>query len=121
MSHKVLICDDAAFMRTVIARLLGGSEFEVVGEAENGFEAVQRYSEHGPDIVTMDLHMPEMDGVEAIQAIVGDHPDARIVACSAEGQEDLVDEALAAGAKGFLIKPFDEAQLLDALRKALDG
>lgn len=121
MSHTVLICDDAAFMRSVITRLLSGSEFEVVAEAENGVEALQRYEEHGPDVVTMDLIMPEMNGVEAVRAIIERDPDARIVMCSAEGQEDLVGEAVAAGARGFLIKPFDGPTLLDGLREALGG
>ena len=121
LSHKVLVCDDAAFMRMVIKRVLSGTEFEVIAEAENGVDAFEQYKEHSPDVVTMDLVMPEKNGVEAVRAIIGHDPDARIVMCSAVGQEEMVAEAVGAGAKGFVIKPFDGPTLLEGVKRALDG
>src|SRR5512145_2310429 len=111
MAIKVLIVDDAMFMRNMIADIFqgqkfGGEDVVVAGEAENGLEAVQRYAELKPDIVTMDIVMPEMTGIEALKEIMKKDPGARVVMCSALGQDSLVMEALDAGARDFIVKPF---------------
>ena len=112
---KVLIVDDAAFMRVSIKNMLSKNGYEVVGEAENGKVALQKYQELGPDIVTMDITMPEMDGLEGLKAILSIQPAAKIVMISAMGQESMVREAVMAGAKGFIVKPFKEDVLVSAL------
>jgi len=112
---KVLIVDDAAFMRVSIKNMLSKNGYEVVGEAENGKVALQKYQELGPDIVTMDITMPEMDGLEGLKAILAIQPAAKIVMISAMGQESMVREAVLSGAKGFIVKPFKEDVLVSAL------
>ena len=119
MSRTVLICDDAMFMRTVIAKALTGAGFTVAGQAQTGTEAVVQYQELRPDLVTMDVVMPEVGGIEAVRQIVTADPDACILVCSAMGQQSQVDQALAAGASGFLVKPFDARQLVAAVAAAL--
>lgn len=120
MSHKILIVDDAAFMRSMIAEILEKTgEFEVVGQASTGTEAVERYRELGPDLVTMDIVMPEMDGIDATRAIVREDPGAVIVMCSALGQEALVIESIAAGARDFIIKPFTAEKVLQVVHNLL--
>lgn len=119
MSLKVLICDDTMFMRTVIAKMFRDAGHEVVGEAECGEEAVEQYRKLQPDIVTMDIIMPDLGGIEAVRAITGEFPNARIVICSALGQEKLIDQAMAAGARGYVVKPFDSARLLDVVDRAV--
>jgi two-component system chemotaxis response regulator CheY len=109
---RVLIVDDAAFMRNMIRDILVKNGFEVVGEAGNGNEAIRLFEELNPDIVTMDIVMPLKSGIEATREIVAKHPDARIVMCSALGQETLVMEAMDVGAKDFIVKPFKEDQVL---------
>jgi two-component system, chemotaxis family, chemotaxis protein CheY len=106
VAHSVLVCDDAIFMRTMIADILTQAGYQVVGEAESGVEAVQRYQELKPDLVTMDIVMPEMGGI-----------DARILMCSAMGQQALVVEAIQAGAKDFVVKPFQPARVLEAVQR----
>ena len=96
MSHTVLVCDDAIFMRTMIADILSSAGYEVVGEAETGAQAVQKYRELKPDLVTMDIVMPDMGGIEAVREICKDDPDAKILMCSAMGQQALVVEAIQA-------------------------
>ena len=119
MSHRVLIVDDAAFMRSMIADIVEKDEaFEVVGQASTGAEAVERYRELKPDLVTMDIVMPEMDGIEATRQIVEEDPEARIVMCSALGQEALVIESIAAGARDFIVKPFTAEKVLQVLQAA---
>ena len=121
MSIRVLIADDAVFMRNMIKEVFRPPEFEVIGEAANGLEAVERYRELKPDITTMDIVMPEMDGIEAVRNIMKLDPAARVLMCSAMGQQPLVVEALEAGAKDFIIKPFQPAKVVEAVRKALQG
>ena len=114
---RVLIVDDAAFMRITIKNMLAKHDFDIVGEAENGKIAVQKYQELSPDIVTMDITMPEMGGLEALREIMKINPAAVVIMASAMGQEAMVRDAVMAGAKGFLVKPFKEDVILAALSK----
>lgn len=120
MAHTAMICDDAQFMRAVIKQILSEKGFEVVGEADSGQEAIERYAELKPDLVTMDVIMPGMSGIEAVRAIIEQDAAARVVICSAVGQTALIDEALEAGAQSFVVKPFQAAQLMDAVQQAFD-
>ncbi len=114
---RVLVVDDAAFMRASLKMMLERNDYQVIGEAKDGREAVIKYAELKPDIVTMDITMPEMTGIEAVKAIKVLDQDARIVMISAMGQESLVREAIMSGAEGFLVKPFQEADVIKALSK----
>lgn len=116
---KIMIVDDAAFMRITIKNMLQKSEHEVVGEAENGRIAVEKYRELKPDIVTMDITMPEMDGLAALKAIRAEDPNAKIIMVSAMGQEAMVRDAVLNGARGFIVKPFKEDGILAAISKLL--
>ena len=116
---RVLVVDDAAFMRKVVSDALASGGHEVVGEAGNGAEAVQRYQELSPELVTLDITMPEKDGLEALGEIISIDPGARVLMCSALGQEGKVIESIQKGAKDFVVKPFQPAQLLEAVGKAL--
>jgi len=116
---KVLIVDDAAFMRMAIKRILDGNGFEVIGEAENGAIAVEKYKELKPDIVTMDITMPEMSGLEALKEIREFDPEAKVVMVSAMGQEGMVRETIMLGAKSFIIKPFKNDHVIQTLNKIL--
>lgn len=113
----VLVVDDAAFMRVTIKNMLEKNGFSVVGEAENGRVAVNKFHELSPDIVTMDITMPEMDGLTALKAIMQMNSSARIVMMTAMGQQGMVKEAVMAGAKGFIVKPFKEETVVSALAK----
>ncbi|MBE3598852.1 MAG: response regulator [Limnochordaceae bacterium] len=104
-------------MRVTLRRVLESNGFEVVGEAEDGMDAVQKYVELKPDVVTMDITMPKMDGITAIRKIMEIDPQARIIVCSAMGQKPMVIEALNAGAKDFLVKPFQPQRVLEAIQK----
>lgn len=119
MAQRILIVDDAAFMRMMIKDILSKNGYEVVGEAENGAVAVEKYAEFKPDLVTMDITMPEMDGIEALKKIKQSDPSARIVMCSAMGQQAMVVEAIQSGAKDFIVKPFQADRVLVAVSKAL--
>jgi len=119
MAKKVLICDDAMFTRTLINDILVKAGYQVVAEASNGLQAIDKYKKAKPDIVIMDLIMPDMGGIEAIKKIKEQDANAIIVVCSAMGQQALVMEALDAGAKDFIVKPFQPAQILDTLKKLL--
>ncbi len=119
MAQKILIVDDAAFMRMMIEDTLSKNGFEVVGEAENGAVAVEKYAELKPDLVTMDITMPEMDGIEALKKIKQSDPGARIVMCGAMGQQAMVVETIQAGARDFIVKPFRADRVLEAVSKAL--
>jgi two-component system, chemotaxis family, chemotaxis protein CheY len=116
---RVLIVDDAAFMRKMLSDALTGGGHEVVGEAGNGVEAVERFQELRPDLTTLDITMPEKDGIQALKEILSFDPAARVVMCSALGQESKVLESIKAGAKDFVVKPFQADRVLDAVGKAL--
>jgi two-component system, chemotaxis family, chemotaxis protein CheY len=120
MEKTVLVVDDAAFMRATLRDIFGRNGYQVVGEARNGIEAVARYATLNPALVTMDIVMPELSGIEAVKRIIAGHPSARIIMCSAMGQQALVSEAIMAGARDFVIKPFQASKVLDAAARALE-
>ncbi len=117
MGLRVLIVDDALFMRNMLKDILVKAGYEVVGEAGNGVEAVERYRQLQPDLVTMDIVMPSRSGIEALKEIVAEDPQARVVMCSALGQESLILEAVQAGAQDFIVKPFKEERVLEVVRR----
>lgn len=117
MKAKILIADDSAYMRTILKEILIRNSYIVAGEAENGREAVELYDKLRPDVVTLDISMPEMDGIEALKAIREAHSDARVVMAATMGQQDLVIDAIRAGAMEFFIKPIQSEQLIEALEK----
>ena len=119
MNNTVLVCDDAVFMRTMIGDILTQAGLEVVGEADSGVQAVEKYKALRPDLVTMDIIMPEMGGIEAVKAITEFDPQARVLMCSAMGQQSLVAEAIQAGAKDFVVKPFQPSRVLEAVQRVL--
>jgi len=119
VSHTVLICDDAIFMRTMLGDILQQAGFEVVGEAETGAQAVDKYRALRPDLVTMDIVMPDMGGIDAVREITRDDPGAKVLMCSAMGQQALVIEAIQAGAKDFVVKPFQPSRVLEAVQRVL--
>lgn len=112
---RVLIVDDAAFMRVSIKNMLTKHGYEVIGEAENGKVAIQKFQELSPDIVTMDITMLEMDGLASLKKILAINPAANVIMISAMGQESMVREAVLSGAKGFIVKPFKEDIIISAL------
>lgn len=116
---RLLIVDDALFMRIMIKRALEGSGHEIIAEGENGRMAIDLYNEHSPDLLLMDITMPDMDGITALKELHAQHPTARVIICSALGQGNKVKDALASGARDFVVKPFTPARLLDAVNKAL--
>jgi two-component system chemotaxis response regulator CheY len=116
---RVLVVDDAAFMRKMVSDALAKGGHEVIGEAANGLEAVERYKELAPEVTTLDITMPEKDGISALQDILALDPSARVVMCSALGQESKVLEAIKSGAKDFVVKPFQPERVLDAITKAV--
>ncbi|MCC6319249.1 MAG: response regulator [Gemmatimonadaceae bacterium] len=119
MSHSVLICDDAIFMRTMLGDILSQAGFDIIGEAETGAQAVERYRTLKPDLVTMDIVMPDMGGIDAVREITRQDPAARVLMCSAMGQQALVVEAIQAGAKDFVVKPFQPSRVLEAVQRVL--
>jgi two-component system, chemotaxis family, chemotaxis protein CheY len=116
---RVLIVDDAAFMRKLLTDALTNGGHEVVGEAGNGIEAVARWQELRPELTTLDITMPEKDGLAALAEIMAIDPSAKIIMCSALGQEGKVLEAVKLGAKDFVVKPFQPPRVLEAVEKAL--
>ena len=119
MAKNVLICDDAAFMRMMIKDILSKNGYNIAGEAENGLKAIEKYNELKPDLVLMDITMPEMDGIEALKKIKEADPNATIIMCSAMGQQAMVIEAIQAGAKDFIVKPFQAERVLEAVKKVV--
>ncbi len=116
---KIMVVDDAAFMRMMLKNILNQNGYKVTGEATDGVEAVEKYNTVKPDLVTMDIVMPNMTGIEAVKGIRENHPNAKIVMCSALGQQAMVKEALEAGAVDFILKPFRKEQVLEIIEKAL--
>ena len=121
MGAKVLIVDDALFMRNMLRNILSESGFDIVGEAQNGNEAIEMYQQLKPDLVTMDIVMPEKNGIEALKEIMAADGAARIVICSALGQESLIMEALEAGARDFIVKPFKPPKVIEVAQKVLSS
>ncbi len=119
MSHRVLLVDDAAFMRMSIKRILVENGFDVVGEADNGAMAVDMYGALNPDLVIMDITMPVKDGIEATKSIMESDPSAKIIMCTALGQNNLLMEAIQAGAKDYIVKPFRPERVLEGVNKVL--
>ena len=120
MSKRILVVDDAAFMRMMIKDVLTKNGFEIVGEAENGKVAIEKFKELSPDLVIMDITMPEVNGIEALKSIRAHNPSAKVIMCSAMGQQAMVIEAIQAGAKDFIVKPFQPDRVCDAVRKVLE-
>ena len=116
---RILIVDDAKFMRITLSNILKKANHDIVGEGENGLEAVLLYDKLLPDLVTMDITMPEMSGLEAVKEIKGKYPAAKVIMCSAMGQQKMVVEAIESGAKDFIVKPFDEGRVLEAVNRVL--
>lgn len=119
MTKNILVVDDAAFMRLMLKDILRQNGFSVIAEAANGVDAVDLYKKIPVNLVTMDITMPDMDGITAIRKIREYDPDARIIVCSAMGQQAMVLEAIQSGAKDFIVKPFDAERVIDAVNKAL--
>ncbi len=119
MAQRILLVDDASFMRMMLKNILVGAGYEVAGEAENGSKAVEQFKTLKPDLVIMDIIMPEMGGIDAVREIVKAHPTAKILMCSSMGQQSLVVEAIQAGAKDFIVKPFQPSNVLEAVKKVL--
>ena len=116
---KILVVDDAAFMRMMVKDILTKNGYEVAGEAVNGKDALDKYREIKPDLVTMDITMPEVDGITALKNIRAEFPDARVLMCSAMGQQAMVIEAIQAGAKDFIVKPFQADRVIESVKKAI--
>jgi len=119
MANRILIVDDAAFMRMMIKDILSKNGYEVVGEANDGIQAIEKYKELKPDLVTMDITMPEMDGITALKQIKGIDSNAKVIMCSAMGQQAMVIDAIQAGAKDFIVKPFQADRVIEAINKTL--
>ena len=116
---KILVCDDSVFMRMMLKKVLIDNGHEIVGEAGNGMEAVQLYRQFQPDLVTMDITMPKMDGIEAVRHIHEENPLARIVMVTALGQKAIITDALKAGASDFIVKPFDPEQVIETIKQEM--
>jgi two-component system, chemotaxis family, chemotaxis protein CheY len=119
MANRILIVDDAAFMRMMIRDILTKNGYEVVGEAQDGAQAIEKFKELHPDLITMDITMPEMDGISALKEIRKLDTNARVIMCSAMGQQAMVIDAIQAGAKDFIVKPFQADRVIEAIKKTL--
>ena len=119
MSKRILLVDDAVFMRMKLKDILEKNGYEVVGEAQSGVEAIEKYMSEKPDLVTMDITMPEMDGVTALKKIKEFDPKAKVIMCSAMGQQSMVMDAIQAGAIDFIVKPFDNDRVIESINKAI--
>jgi two-component system chemotaxis response regulator CheY len=116
---RIMICDDATFIRMMIKDIVITYGHEVAGEAENGQIALSKYKECKPDLVMMDITMPEMNGIEALRGIKQADPEAKVIMCSAMGQQSMVIDAIQAGAKDFIVKPFQPEKIIETIRKIL--
>ena len=116
---KIVVVDDAKFMRITLGNILTKANHEVIGEAENGEEAIELYRKLQPDLMTMDITMPVKSGLDAMKEIKKEFPSAKVIMCSAMGQQKMIVEAIEAGAKDFIVKPFDEGRVLDAINRVL--
>ena len=119
MAKNILVCDDAAFMRMMIKDILTKNGYNIVAEAENGVKAVEKFNETKPDLVLMDITMPEMDGIQALKKIKEIDPSSCVIMCSAMGQQAMVIEAIQSGAKDFIVKPFQAELVLEAVKKVV--
>ena len=119
MAKNILIVDDAAFMRMMIKDILTKNGYNVAGEAENGLKAIEKFNELQPDLVLMDITMPEMDGIAALKQIKAANASALVIMCSAMGQQAMVIESIQAGAKDFIVKPFQAERVLEAVKKVV--
>ncbi|WP_442600936.1 response regulator [Paenibacillus sp. KN14-4R] len=119
MANRILIVDDAAFMRMMIRDILTKNGYEVCGEANDGAQAIEKYKELHPDLITMDITMPEMDGIQALKEIKNIDANAKVIMCSAMGQQAMVIDAIQAGAKDFIVKPFQADRVIEAIKKTL--
>jgi len=119
MGKNILVVDDAAFMRMMIKDILSKNGYTVAGEAENGAKAVEKYNELKPDLVLMDITMPDKDGIQALKGIKSADPGAKVIMCSAMGQQAMVIESIQAGAKDFIVKPFQPDRVLEAVKKVV--
>ncbi|MCI3919014.1 response regulator [Paenibacillus sp. TRM 82003] len=119
MANRILVVDDAAFMRMMIKDILSKNGYEVVGEASDGAQAIEKFKETNPDLITMDITMPEMDGITALKEIKKLDPSAKVIMCSAMGQQAMVIDAIQAGAKDFIVKPFQADRVIEAIKKTL--
>ncbi len=119
MAVKILLADDLSFMRMIQKEILSQRGYTVIGEASDGIEAVQKYAELRPDVVVLDITMPNMNGLEAMKKILKIDPEARIIICSALGQQKLIVEAIQAGVKDFIVKPFKPERMFSAIEKAM--
>jgi two-component system chemotaxis response regulator CheY len=120
VAHRIMLVDDASFMRMMLKNILVGAGYEVVGEAENGTKAIEQYKALMPDLVIMDIIMPEMGGIDSVRGIIKAFPSAKILMCSSMGQQSLVVEAIQAGAKDYIVKPFQPSNVLEAVKKTLE-
>lgn len=120
MAKRILVVDDAAFMRMMIKDILTKNGYEIAGEAENGTKAIEKYKELTPDLVIMDITMPETNGIEAVKEIKQIDPNAKIIMCSAMGQQAMVIESIQAGASDFIVKPFQPERVIESIKKAID-
>lgn len=119
---RFVVVDDAVFMRTLLKKMIEEVEgYKVVGEGSNGFEAIEQVKIHKPDIITLDITMPEMDGISAIKEILRYSPDTGIIMVSAMGQQSMVVEAIKMGAKDFVVKPFEKTRVLQAIKNVIEG
>ena len=119
MSKGILVVDDAAFMRMMVKDVLVKNGFEVIGEAENGARAIEKFKELNPALTIMDITMPEVDGIQAVKEIKKIDPNAKVIMCSAMGQQAMVIEAIQAGAKDFIVKPFQADRVIEAVKKVM--
>ncbi|HBG16693.1 MAG TPA: two-component system response regulator [Firmicutes bacterium] len=119
MSYRILLVDDAQVIRVMLTKILKAAGYEIAGEASNGLEAVEKYKDLNPDLVTMDITMPTMSGIEAVREIRKYDPEAKIIMCSAIGQKSMVIEAIEAGARNYIIKPFEPQKVINVISAVL--